>query len=170
MKINILSSPNHSNKIRAKKNIKFIVIHYTGMQSERACIERLLNNKSQVSTHYLINRKGKITRMVDEKNTAWHAGKSKWKNFINLNDRSIGIELINKGHQFGYEIFSKKQILKLILLCRFLIKKYKIKKKKKKKKYSWSLRHCTFEKKRSRRKVSLALFVKKKNWVLAQCK
>jgi len=129
MKINILSSPNHSNKIRAKKNIKFIVIHYTGMQSERACIERLLNNKSQVSTHYLINRKGKITRMVDEKNTAWHAGKSKWKNFINLNDRSIGIELINKGHQFGYEIFSKKQILKLILLCRFLIKKYKIKKK-----------------------------------------
>ena len=128
MKINILSSPNHSNKIRAKKNIKFIVIHYTGMQSERACIERLLNNKSQVSTHYLINREGKITRMVDEKNAAWHAGKSKWKNFINLNDQSIGIELVNKGHQYGYENFSKKQISKLILLCKSLIKKYKIKK------------------------------------------
>jgi len=98
------------------------------MQSERACIERLTNKKSNVSTHYLINRKGNITRMIDEKYIAWHAGKSKWKNFINLNNRSIGIELVNKGHQFGYENFSKKQILKLILLCKILIKRYKIKK------------------------------------------
>jgi len=98
------------------------------MQSERVCIERLSNNKSQVSTHYLINRVGNIIKMVNEKNTAWHAGKSKWKNFINLNDQSIGIELVNKGHQFRYENFSKKQISKLILLCDFLIKKYKIKK------------------------------------------
>jgi N-acetylmuramoyl-L-alanine amidase len=128
MKIDILHSPNYSFKKRLKKNIKFIVIHYTGMQSERACIEKLINSKSQVSAHYLINREGKITRIVDEKNTAWHAGKSKWKNFINLNDRSIGIELVNKGHQFGYENFSKKQISKLILLCKSLIKKYKIKK------------------------------------------
>ena len=128
MKIIILKSLNHSNKKRVKKNIKFIVIHYTGMQSERACIRRLTSNKSEVSTHYLINREGKTIRMVDEKNTAWHAGISKWKNFIDLNDRSIGIELVNKGHQFGYEIFPKKQISKLILLCRFLIKKYKIKK------------------------------------------
>ena len=97
------------------------------MQSERACIKRLIDRKSKVSTHYLINRSGSITRMVDDQNTAWHAGKSKWKNFINLNDQSIGIELVNQGHQFGYETFSKKQISKLILLCKFLIKKYKIK-------------------------------------------
>ena len=129
MKVVIFNSPNHSNKIRKKKNIKFIVIHYTGMQSERECVERLSSNKSQVSTHYLINRAGSIIKMVNEKNTAWHAGKSKWKNFINLNDQSIGIELVNKGHQFGYENFPKKQISKLILLCKFLIKKYKIKKK-----------------------------------------
>ena len=128
MKINIFNSPNYSTKIRAKKNIKFLVIHYTGMQSERVCVERLSSNKSKVSTHYLINKKGKITRMVDEKNAAWHAGKSKWKNSINLNDQSIGIELVNKGHQYGYENFSKKQISKLILLCKHLIKKYKIKK------------------------------------------
>ena len=128
MKVVIFNSPNHSNKIRKKKNIKFIVIHYTGMQSERECVERLSSNKSQVSTHYLINRAGSIIKMVNEKNTAWHAGKSKWKNFINLNNQSIGIELVNKGHQFGYENFSKKQISKLILLCEFLIKKYKIKK------------------------------------------
>ena len=97
------------------------------MQSERACIKRLIDRKSKVSTHYLINRSGSITRMVDDQNTAWHAGKSKWKNFINLNDQSIGIELVNQGHQFGYENFSKKQISKLVLLCKFLIKKYKIK-------------------------------------------
>ena len=128
MKTIVFNSPNHSTKIR-KKKIKFIVIHYTGMQSERACIERLSNNKSQVSTHYLINRIGSIIKMVNEKNTAWHAGQSKWKNSTNLNDQSIGIELVNKGHQFGYENFPKKQISKLILLCKFLIKKYKIKKK-----------------------------------------
>jgi len=128
MKIQVFNSPNHSAKARTKKNIKFIVIHYTGMQSERACIKRLTNSKSKVSAHYLISREGKTIKMVDEKNSAWHAGKSKWKNFTDLNDHSIGIELVNKGHQFGYEFFSKKQISQLILLCRSLIKKYKIKK------------------------------------------
>ena len=128
MKINTLYSPNHSIEIRPKRNIKFLVIHYTGMQSERVCIKRLTSNKSKVSAHYLIGKKGNIINFVSEKNTAWHAGKSKWKNFINLNDQSIGIELVNKGHQFGYESFSKKQISKLILLCKYLIKKYKIKK------------------------------------------
>ena len=128
MKIIVFNSPNYSIKNRKKENIKFIVIHYTGMQSERACIKRLSSNKSQVSTHYLINRAGSIIKMVNEKRIARHAGKSKWKNFINLNDQSIGIELVNKGHQFRYENFSKKQISKLILLCDFLIKKYKIKK------------------------------------------
>jgi N-acetylmuramoyl-L-alanine amidase len=128
MKIKICKSPNHSINKRKNKDIKFIVIHYTGMQSERECIKKLTSNKSEVSAHYLINRKGNITRMVDENNIAWHAGKSKWKNFINLNYQSIGVELVNKGHQFGYENFSKKQISKLILLCKFIIKKYKIKK------------------------------------------
>ena len=128
MKIKIIKSPNHSNKNRNNSKIKFIIIHYTGMQSERACIKRLTSNKSQVSAHYLIGKKGNITNLVDEKKTAWHAGKTKWKNFTNLNDRSIGIELVNKGHQFGYESFSKKQIIKLILVCKTLIKKYKIKK------------------------------------------
>ena len=128
MKVKFFQSLNHSIHLRNKNKIKFIVIHYTGIQSERACIERLTNKKSKVSAHYLINKKGDITRMVDDKYIAWHAGKSKWKNFINLNNRSIGIELVNKGHQFGYKNFSKKQISKLVLLCKILIKKYKIKK------------------------------------------
>jgi N-acetylmuramoyl-L-alanine amidase len=128
MKITIIKSPNYSIKDRTKKKIKFIVLHYTGMQSERVAIDRLTSKKSKVSSHYLINRKGKIIKMIDEKHIAWHAGKSKWKNFTNLNNQSIGIELVNKGHQIGYENFSKKQISKLVLLCKTLIKKYKIKK------------------------------------------
>ena len=129
MKIKIIRSPNHSAQERQKIKIKFIVLHYTGMQSERVSIERLTSKKSQVSSHYLINREGETIKMVDEKNIAWHAGKSKWGDFINLNNESIGIELVNKGHQLGYENFSKKQISALVLLCKNLIKKYKIKKK-----------------------------------------
>ena len=95
-------SPNQSKKIRHKREIKFVIIHYTGMQSEIESIKRLKNPKSKVSCHYLINRKGKIVKMVKDLNIAWHAGKSKWKKFSNLNDSSIGIELVNKGHEHGY--------------------------------------------------------------------
>jgi N-acetylmuramoyl-L-alanine amidase len=127
MKLKILNSPNHSLKKRKNKQIKFIIIHYTGMQSEGESIKRLTNKNSQVSTHYLINKRGDIIKMIEENKVAWHAGKSRWKKFINLNSRSIGIELVNTGHSFGYENFPKKQINKLLLLCKFLIKKYKIK-------------------------------------------
>ena len=121
-------SPNYSKKKRPKKNIKFVIIHYTGMQSEIESIKRLKNPKYKVSCHYLINRSGKIIQMVKDINIAWHAGKSKWKKFNNLNNSSLGIELVNKGHKFGYQNFSKKQINSLIKLCRNLKKKYLIKK------------------------------------------
>ena len=116
-------SPNYSSKSRLLKDIKFIVIHYTGMQSEIESIKRLKSPKHKVSCHYLINRKGKITQMVKDKKIAWHAGKSRWKKFVNLNKNSIGIELVNKGHQFGYQNFSKSQIKSLISLCKSLKKK-----------------------------------------------
>ncbi len=124
MKYKFIPSPNYSSK---ERKIKFIIIHYTGMQSERASINRLTSIKSNVSAHYLINKKGDVISMVDDKNIAWHAGKSKWKNFVNLNEKSIGVELVNKGLKFGYENFSKKQISKLVSLCKILIKKYKLK-------------------------------------------
>ena len=111
-------SPNCSKKIRKNKDIKVIVIHYTGMQSKIESIKRLLNSRHKVSCHYLIDRKGLILKMVDENKIAWHAGKSKWKNFDNLNKNSIGIELVNKGHDFGYEEFTNEQINKLIRFVR----------------------------------------------------
>tara|TARA_Y100001954_G_C15615910_1_gene505243 strand:- start:33 stop:767 length:735 start_codon:yes stop_codon:yes gene_type:complete len=120
-------SPNYSKKTRKLTDIKFVIIHYTGMQSEIESIERLKDPKKKVSSHYLINRKGQITKMVNELKTAWHAGKSRWKNFTNLNRYSIGIELENKGYEFGYQKFSNIQIKSLIRLCKSLKKKYKIK-------------------------------------------
>jgi len=129
MKIKIELSQNFSPKIRLKNSIKFVIIHYTGMQSEIESINRLKDTKSKVSCHYLINRKGSITQMVRDNQVAWHAGKSKWKNFKNLNENSIGIELVNKGHKFGYQNFSNIQISSLINLCKILKKKYRINKK-----------------------------------------
>jgi len=129
MKIINFYSPNFNKKKRSSKSIKIIVIHYTGMQSERESIDRLCDLKSKVSSHFIINRKGKIYRLVKEEQTAWHAGKSFWAKYKNINKNSIGIELVNKGHEFGYINFSKKQILSLVQICKRLIKKYKIKKK-----------------------------------------
>ena len=128
MKIKFDYSPNFSSKSRHRKDIKFVIIHYTGMQSEIESINRLKNPKFKVSCHYLINRKGKIIQMVKDKNIAWHAGKSRWKKFLNLNKNSIGIELVNKGHKYGYQNYQKRQIKSLIRLCKLLQKKYFIKK------------------------------------------
>ena len=127
MKKNPYLSPNFSNKIRKNKDIKFVIIHYTGMQSEIESIKRLTDKKSKVSCHYLINRKGKIFSMVIDKRIAWHAGKSRWKNYKSLNKNSIGIELVNKGHHFGYQNYTHSQIKSLINLCKKIKKKYKIK-------------------------------------------
>jgi len=129
MKIDSIYSPNFNRTKRSKKSIKIIVIHYTGMQSERESIIRLCNPQSKASSHFLINQNGKVYRLVQDNRIAWHAGKSCWKHYKNLNRNSIGIELVNKGHRFGYTNFRKKQLLSLIKICKTLIKRYKIKKK-----------------------------------------
>ena len=122
-------SRNFSNKARSNKKINSIIIHYTGMQSERESLKRLVYLKSKVSCHYLISRSGKIFRIVKDHHIAWHAGKSMWGKYKNLNKNSIGIELVNKGHKYGYQSFTKIQIKKLIYLCKSLKRKYRIKNK-----------------------------------------
>ncbi len=97
------------------------------MSSESKAINRLTDVKSKVSCHYFIKKSGEIILMVPEKYEAWHAGISNWKKDSFLNRSSIGIEISNKGHRFGYEKYSKIQVLSLIKLSRLLIKKYKIK-------------------------------------------
>jgi len=128
MKIHNIYSPNFYPKKRSNKAIKLIIIHYTGMQSQRESIMRLCNPKSMVSSHFVISQSGKIYRLVPDNQIAWHAGKSCWGKYKNLNKNSIGIELVNKGHEFSYTNFKKKQLSSLIKICKILIKKYKIKK------------------------------------------
>ena len=118
-------SPNFDKRPKGVK-INSIIIHYTGMKTLNQAYKRLCDKKSKVSSHYLIGRDGRIMNLVDEKNRAWHAGISHWKGIDNLNDTSIGIELENPGHEFGYIPYSKKQMKSLIFLCKKINKKYQI--------------------------------------------
>ena len=122
-------SPNFKDKKRSKKSIKFLIFHYTGMKSEKKAIKRLTDIQSQVASHYLIKTNGNIVVFVPDLYVAWHAGFSSWKKYNFLNKNSIGIEISNPGHEFGYKKFSKKQINSLVKLSGLLIKKYKINKK-----------------------------------------
>ena len=105
---------------KKNKTVKYIVIHYTGMKSLKDAYLRLNDINSEVSAHYLISRKGIIYNLLCPRLKAWHAGESKWKDHININDYSIGIELENKGHEHGYENFSKKQYQSINNLIKFL--------------------------------------------------
>ena len=121
-------SPNFNSKKRSLKKIKFIIFHYTGMKKESEAINKLTEIQSEVSSHYLIKNNGEIVKMVPDLYIAWHAGISYWKKFKSLNKYSIGIEISNPGHDFSYKRFSQKQIKSILILSKFLIKKYKIRK------------------------------------------
>ena len=121
-------SPNFDINKRKPKEIKFLILHYTGMKKEKDAINKLTDEKSKVSCHYFIKNNGEILTLVPDLYTAWHAGISSWKNFKFLNKNSLGIEISNPGHGNFYKKFSKKQINSTLRLILFLIKKYKIKK------------------------------------------
>ena len=128
LKIREIYSPNFDARPRKRNLIKYLILHYTGMKSEKSAIQRLSKIQSEVGTNYFIKRNGEIILMVPDLYTAWHAGISQWGKYKFLNKNSIGIEISNPGHQFGYVSFSKKQIKSLIKLTKILTKKYKIKK------------------------------------------
>ena len=109
-----------------KKNkiVKYIIIHYTGMKNLESAYLKLNNFESGVSCHYLISRSGLIFNLLCPNFKAWHAAKSQWKNIKNLNNYSIGIELENKGHQFGYNFFTNRQYHSLKNLIQFLKKNF----------------------------------------------
>ena len=111
---------------RSKKNIKFIIIHYTGMNKELSAVNRLCNIKSKVSAHYFIKKNGSVLNLVPPFYEAWHAGKSSWKNLKSLNRFSIGVEIQNSGHDNKYENFSQKQITSTKKLLSYLLRKYKV--------------------------------------------
>ena len=106
-------SPNFNAR---KAPVSLIVLHYTGMESAQAAIDRLCDPEAEVSAHYLVDEDGTIHRMVPEDKRAWHAGKSSWRGITDINSASIGIEIVNPGHEFGYRKFPEAQMSSLIPL------------------------------------------------------
>ena len=87
-----------------------IVLHYTGMPTGEAALQRMCDPEAQVSAHYMVEEDGRVFRLVAEERRAWHAGKSWWKGETDVNSASIGIEIVNPGHEFGYREFPEAQI------------------------------------------------------------
>jgi N-acetyl-anhydromuramyl-L-alanine amidase AmpD len=79
-----------------------VVLHYTGMDTAEGAIERLADPASEVSAHYLVDLDGRVVRLVAEEMRAWHAGAAWWGGVADVNSRSIGIEIVNCGHELGY--------------------------------------------------------------------
>jgi N-acetylmuramoyl-L-alanine amidase len=93
-----------------------IVLHYTGMETGKAALERLRDPAARVSAHYVIEEDGRVFSLVDEARRAWHAGDSAWRGVTDTNGRSIGVEIVNPGHEFGYRPFPQAQIETVINL------------------------------------------------------
>ena len=106
--------------------ITMLVLHYTGMQSGAAALQRLRDEASKVSSHYVIEEDGKIHRLVREEDRAWHAGVSCWGGLPALNDCSIGIEIVNPGHEWGYRAFPDVQMQAVETLGLQIIRRWSI--------------------------------------------
>ena len=117
------SSPNYDARALL---ITMVVLHYTGMVDAASAIARLTDPDARVSSHYLIAEDGQVLRLVDEDKRAWHAGKSHWRQIDDVNSASIGIEIVNPGHEFGYQPFPDAQIDALIPLLSDIVTRYGI--------------------------------------------
>jgi len=117
-------SPNHDGRDGAA--IDMLVLHYTGMASAAAALDRLCDPAAKVSAHYVVDEEGMVYALVPEDCRAWHAGVSHWAGASNINSRSIGIELVNPGHEFGYRAFAEEQIAALIPLCHSILVRHPI--------------------------------------------
>jgi N-acetylmuramoyl-L-alanine amidase len=110
-------SPNHGERKDGRRP-DMILLHYTGMPEAGEALERLCSQGSEVSAHYFVFEDGRIVQMVPENRRAWHAGESVWAGETDINSCSIGIEIVNPGHDYGYLDFPKRQIAAVTALCR----------------------------------------------------
>jgi N-acetylmuramoyl-L-alanine amidase len=115
----VVPSPNVDERVGGGPDI--ILLHYTGMQTADEALERLRDPAARVSSHYFVHENGNIVQMVPEAKRAWHAGVSSWAGETDINSRSIGVEIVNPGHDFGYPDFPIRQIAAVIALCRGII-------------------------------------------------
>ena len=119
-----MPSPNHDS--RGDAPIDMLLLHYTGMQSAKAALDRLCDPAAKVSAHYTIDEDGTVCVHVPESRRAWHAGMGHWAGATDINARSIGIELVNPGHEFGYRAFPDTQITALTTLCHSILMRHLI--------------------------------------------
>ncbi|MDI4666423.1 N-acetylmuramoyl-L-alanine amidase [Xanthobacter autotrophicus] len=119
----LLPSPNFGPR---KAKVDMLVLHYTGMASAEAAIELLRAPGSEVSCHYVVREDGSVVQMVAEAARAWHAGRSCWEGISDTNSRSIGIEIVNGGHDFGLPDFPAAQIAAVIALCADIVARHGI--------------------------------------------
>lgn len=118
-------SPNHGAR-PAGVVIDTLVLHYTGMETAAAALDRLTDPAAQVSAHYLVYEDGTIWQLVAEDQRAWHAGVAAWAGHRDINSRSIGIEIVNPGHEFGYRPFPPAQMRAVRDLCRAILDRHPI--------------------------------------------
>ena len=133
LEISERSSPNHDSRSEMAESlgagtprIDTLVLHYTGMQSAAAALDRLCDPEARVSAHYVIEESGVIWRLVPEERHAWHAGVSSWLGETALNAVSIGIEIVNPGHEWGYRPFPEAQMQAVEALCRDITERRRI--------------------------------------------
>jgi N-acetylmuramoyl-L-alanine amidase len=106
--------------------VTMLVMHYTGMQDAASAIARLADPEAKVSAHYVVAEDGQIVAMVDEEKRAWHAGKSYWRGITDVNSASVGIEIVNPGHEFGYRPFPDVQIDAVLGLAKAIVQRHHI--------------------------------------------
>lgn len=123
MKLVNKPSPNFDSRTH---DISMIVLHYTGMETSEGALKRLTDEEAKVSSHYTIDEDGTVYNHVEEEKRAWHAGLSCWQNIRDINSASIGIEIVNPGHEHGYRAFPKAQIEAVIALCQAVQKRHEI--------------------------------------------
>jgi N-acetylmuramoyl-L-alanine amidase len=116
-------SPNFDARGRA---IDTVILHYTGMKTGEEALQRLCDPAAGVSAHYLVEEDGRVFRIVAEESRAWHAGISTWKGEGEINARSIGVEIVNPGHEWGYRAFPAAQIDSVVALLKDIISRHKI--------------------------------------------
>ena len=120
-----LPSPNHDER-PTDLPVDMLVLHYTGMPTAQAAIDLLRDPDRQVSSHYVVDEDGTVLRLVPEERRAWHAGVSFWRGHASLNARSIGIEIVNPGHEWGYRDFPVLQLAAVCDLCLEILSRHPI--------------------------------------------
>lgn len=118
-----IASPNFDDR---PSGIDLLVMHYTGMKSAEAALSRMCDKEAKVSAHYMVYEDGEVVQLVKDEKRAWHAGISCWRGISSLNDSSIGIEIVNPGHEFGYCPFPSAQMESVAVLASELMLKHNI--------------------------------------------